>query len=119
MDNYKEVIENILSLIDTIEDAISYINSSITDKKNESIIILEDTINALDSIDNALKPIPIDADKDNLVFLLDEFKVSVIDFLNALKNDKDELNEHLDKVTKSFIYCKNVLDKLFRNTNFS
>jgi hypothetical protein len=116
MNEYKEIINNIMILSETIEEAIAYINIKINEKNRDTLeIVLFDLINALESINNALLPIINNEESDNVIQATMSLHLSLSNLAEALnKNNTSE--EIINLIINNFSDWKIKIDKLSKNT---
>jgi hypothetical protein len=119
MNEYKEIINNIMILSETIEEAIAYINIKINEKNRDTLeIVLFDLINALESINNALLPIINNEESDNVIQATMSLHLSLSNLAEALnKNNTSE--EIINLIINNFSDWKIKIDKLSKNTYLS
>ncbi|WMJ81324.1 hypothetical protein RBU49_03440 [Clostridium sp. MB40-C1] len=100
LQNDEDVNNRISEIRDTLEEAINYLKNNIDnkDKKEEIRILIDDCINALNSIENASTKIKY---KDDIINANKDIKKLKEDFKELQKSFKEG---NLDK-------CKEILDK--------
>lgn len=102
MDKYIEVIQNVLSLLDTIEEGIQHLKKQISELRyEEAFSMLEDTMIGVSSIENAMEPMMENLRENKIKSLLKIFNEDINSILNLYENDnKSELE---DIISNKFI----------------
>jgi len=87
---YQEVIEKILELLDTMEEGLDYVQNQVRKLKYEdAFIVMNDLIDALDSIDSSIQPMQNELQQNNINALSSALKVC----LNKVVERFDQNNE--------------------------
>lgn len=102
MDKYIEVVQNVLSLLDTIEEGIQHLKKQIFELRyEEGILMLEDIVDGKISIENAMEPMMENLRENKIKSLLKIFNEDINSILNLYENDnKSELE---DIISNKFI----------------
>lgn len=117
MEKYKEVIERILQLLETMEEGYIYIKNQLEKLYyEEGIIVLNDAMDAVNSIENALYPIKAELPEKNLDAYTEAIKHSMDNAINSYEQGKEVyLTEQIEKeILPSFLAWKEELERVLR-----
>lgn len=90
MNRYSEVSRQILALLETIEEGISYVqNQHIEYCYEEELIILQDMMEGIRSIENALEPMVAQIEENGIECLTASLRESVSKTITSCKQEKE------------------------------
>jgi len=117
MEKYHEVIERILQLLETMEEGYMYIKDQLEKLcYEESFIVLNDAMGAVNSIENALYPIKAELPENSLDAFIAAIKHNMNNAINSYEQGKEVyLTEQIEKeVLPSFLAWKKELERVLR-----
>jgi len=117
MDKYREVIERILELLDTMKAGLDYIQLKLSELKyEEALIVIKDIVDALDSIYNSIQPMESQLPENNLVAFTASIKYNLDNVIKSYEQGKEAyVAEQIEKgILPSFLVWKGELERVLR-----
>src|SRR5690606_37025433 len=122
MKKYHEVIERILQLLETIEEGFIYVQEQLEKLHyEEGFIVIKDAMEAIESIENALKPIKAKLPENDLDDFTAAIKHNMDNAINSYEQGKEVyLVEQIEKeILPSFLTWKEELQRALKPYVFS
>jgi len=89
IEQYYEVIERILELLDTLEEGISYAGEQSAELQYEdALVTLNDVMEGIISIFNAMKPMRNEMEKNNIDTLLADIEAAMRKVVDSYEQDR-------------------------------
>jgi len=117
MDRYREVIERILELLDTMKEGLDYVQVQLTELKyEEALVVIKDIVDALDSIYNSIQPMESQLPENNLVAFTASIKYNLDNVIKSYEQGKEAyVSEQIEKgIVPSFLVWKKEIERVLR-----
>ena len=117
MENYIEVIQQLLPLLDTMEEGVIDIQRQLRELRHEGAMnLLEDVLLGTTSIEDALEPMMVELPDNNIGLLGARFKEAIDELRNNYsKTDEMELGQQMeDEMRKSFLEWKDEIERVLK-----
>ncbi|KAB3539659.1 hypothetical protein F8154_00460 [Alkaliphilus pronyensis] len=90
MEKYYEVIRRIIELIDTLEEGIIHLEKQLTEHRyEESVVMLQDLLEAISSIANAIEPMDGELPENNISSLSQNLIKGIQKTVDSYSEDKE------------------------------
>lgn len=110
-------MERTLELLNTMEEAIFHIQNQLVELRYEEVfVLLQDMMDGITSIENAIAPMESELPENNMINLLSTVKENMDKVLNSYEHDKVSILEKQmsEEVLPSFLNWKEETGKVLR-----
>lgn len=117
IEKYREVIERILELLDTMEEGLDYIQKQLSELKyEEALVVLNDVIDAVHSIDSSIQPMEDKLPQNDISTLFSSFKEGLNKAVERFKqNNEVNIESLLEKeIISAFKSWREEVEKVLR-----
>jgi len=117
MEKYREVIERILELLNTMEEGLDYVQNQLGELKyEEALIVVKDLIDALDSIDSSIQPMDNKLPQNNISALSSSLKACFDKVVGKFDQNNEVIIDSLleKEVIPEFARWREEIDKVLR-----